>query len=476
MKTGNDLISVIIPVWNGARFLASAIESVKRQRYDNVEILVIDDGSTDETRAIAKEFENIIQYIHQPHKGVAAARNLGLSKSRGNIIAFLDADDAWPSYKFDMQLDVLKDESVEMVLGASRFEKTVDIAKGPLGKCGDSIFYYYLSSGLYRRSVFNKVGLFDEQLQLSEDVDWFMRAREIGIKTKILKQETTIWTEHGENISIGKSFEQLGLFHIFKKSVDRRSQKKSLPLFDNCAMSLNQGPLVSVIIPVHNGERFLRAAVSSVLDQTYRPLEIIILDDGSDDDTGEIACSFPEVSYHRQAKAGGAAARNAGISLAKGEFIAILDADDLWAPRKLALQVAFHLEHPEAGYSFTGEKIFLEPGIEQPSWLKTEILMNSHPSFVPSALMIRKNIYEKVGPFDTTYEIVSDADWLLRAKDAGIPSGTLPETLMLKRIHKDNLTHRQAMMRLELMRSFKASVDRRKKMSETIAADKESRS
>ncbi len=469
MKTNADLVSVIIPAWNGAAFLAEAIESVKYQRYEKIEILVIDDGSTDETEQVARRFANEIRYIHRPHKGVAAARNRGLDEAQGGIIAFLDVDDLWPPYKLDLQLDALRDETLEMVLGSTRFERTVEKAKGPLAKCGleSTFFYYHLSSGLYRRSVFETVGRFDERLDLSEDIDWFLRAREAGVRAKVLRQETTIWREHGGNISVGKSFKDLKLFKIFKKSLERRALQQiklqPLPPLEGKAMNdSHKGPLVSVIIPVHNGAKFLPSAIRAVLDQTYRPFEIIVVDDGSEDGSGDVLRSFPEVLYHRQAKRGGAAARNIGVKLAHGQFIAFLDADDLWTPHKLSLQVAFHMKDPSVGYSLTGEKLFLESNIQQPRWLRTEILMNPHPSYVPSALMVKKDVFDRVGCFDTRYEIVSDADWLLRAKDAGIASGILSEVLLLKRVHGDNLTHRQEAMRSELMKSFKASVDRRK--------------
>ena len=93
-------------------------------------------------------------------------------------------------------------------------------------------------------------------------------------------------------------------------------------------------PLVSVIIPVHNGGRHLRAALESVFAQTYRPFEVIVVDDGSVDDGGVIAQSFPDVRYIHQGNQGVAAARNNGIEAAHGEFFAFLDQDDLWTAEK----------------------------------------------------------------------------------------------------------------------------------------------
>src|SRR3982074_3555445 len=101
-------------------------------------------------------------------------------------------------------------------------------------------------------------------------------------------------------------------------------------------------PLVSVIVPVYNGERFLAETLQSIINQQYRPLELIVIDDGSTDQTARIATSVSEVRYFYQRNQGVANARNAGLAAARGELIAFLDADDLWQPNKLSLQVEYH--------------------------------------------------------------------------------------------------------------------------------------
>src|SRR5213078_156464 len=113
----------------------------------------------------------------------------------------------------------------------------------------------------------------------------------------------------------------------------------------------DEQPLVSVIIPVYNGARYLRAALESVFAQTYRPIEVIVVDDGSGDDSGVIAQSFPDVHFIHQENQGVAAARNHGFDAARGEFIAFLDQDDLWTPEKLKVQVNYLLNHPDVGYT-----------------------------------------------------------------------------------------------------------------------------
>ncbi len=110
---------------------------------------------------------------------------------------------------------------------------------------------------------------------------------------------------------------------------------------------MRNNPLVSVIIPVYNGERYLAEAIGSVLAQTYTPFELIIIDDGSSDNSSGIARSFKEVRYYHQSNQGVAAARNAGISFAHGGFIAFLDQDDIWMHDKLSVQMDYLLQHPE---------------------------------------------------------------------------------------------------------------------------------
>src|SRR3954453_12452168 len=132
----------------------------------------------------------------------------------------------------------------------------------------------------------------------------------------------------------------------------------------------NESPLVSVIIPVYNGARYLGAALESVFAQTYRNFEVIVVDDGSVDDSGVIAQSFPDVHYIHQTNQGVAAARNHGIEAARGGYFAFLDQDDLWTADKLKLQIEYLLTHPEVGYTLTQQKYFLDPGGTLPPWFR----------------------------------------------------------------------------------------------------------
>ena len=222
----------------------------------------------------------------------------------------------------------------------------------------------------------------------------------------------------------------------------------------------DEQPLVSVIIPVYNGARFLRAALESVFAQTYRPIEVIVVDDGSRDDSGAIAQSFPEVRYLRQENQGVAAARNNGIEIARGEFFAFLDQDDLWTPDKLETQVGHLLSHPDLGYTLTSQQYFLEPGAELPAWFRKELLATVHTGWVLGTLLVRRTTFAQVGGFATGYSAANDSDWFFRAKAAEVPMAVVPELLLRKRIHEANDSGRAKEILSELLKVVKTSLDR----------------
>jgi len=219
-------------------------------------------------------------------------------------------------------------------------------------------------------------------------------------------------------------------------------------------------PYVSVIVPVYNGVKFIAEAIESICTQNYHPLEIIIVDDGSTDDTSNIVQSYKNIRYIYQPNQGVAAARNTAINNSSGELIAFLDADDCWAPNKLNIQVDCLLKHPHIGCILGRQKNFLEPGTEKPFWLREEHLLNDHVGFLPT-LMIRRRIFDKVGLFNTDYIISSDVEWFSRAKDVSIPMMVVPEIVLYRRIHDTNLSYQSKVGDPTLLRALRASVHRK---------------
>jgi glycosyltransferase involved in cell wall biosynthesis len=225
-------------------------------------------------------------------------------------------------------------------------------------------------------------------------------------------------------------------------------------------------PLVSVIVPVYEGERFLEAALASVSAQTYGHLETIVVDDGSSDRSAELAERRPGVRVLRQRNGGVAAARNAGLERARGELLAFLDQDDEWLPQRLAKQVEHLRAHPDLAIVRARMEVALQNGTPRPPWLEASRLTEPQPGYAPSTWLVRREAFELAGRFDTTFELACDSDWLARASDAGLQSAMLEEVLVRWRVHGANGSYEQAKMRLELLRMVRGSVMRRRQDSQ----------
>jgi len=216
------LVSVVIPVFNGERFLREAVQSVLDQKYSPVEIIIVDDGSTDGTANVARSFAEAVRYLHQPNQGPAAARNRGIEQAQGSLIACADADDLWPPGKLELQLPYLiRDPAIEIVIG--RIQQVL-LGQAQAEEFGEPAFSVNLGSAVIRKTVFERVGLFDESMRYSEDVDWFMRAREGGAAIMTIDAVTLFYRQHEENMTRGKSTSELNVLKALKRSLDRRRQ------------------------------------------------------------------------------------------------------------------------------------------------------------------------------------------------------------------------------------------------------------
>ncbi|MEP7356399.1 MAG: glycosyltransferase family A protein [Anaerolineales bacterium] len=225
---------------------------------------------------------------------------------------------------------------------------------------------------------------------------------------------------------------------------------------------MNAPPLVSVIIPVFNGERYLAAAIESVLSQDYQPLELIVVDDGSTDSTPAIIQRYTFARRLPQPNQGHGVAKNTGLAAARGEFISFLDADDVWRPSKLRLQMDQLLQDPALTFVTCHCRLVREPGTAWPAWVNPLFYDNPQPSHVPSALLARRSAFERVGPFDPAFWHCNDSDWILRARDAGLRSRLMPEVLYNRRVHAGNLSHAAAELTAESFRVLHGSIKRKR--------------
>lgn len=221
--------------------------------------------------------------------------------------------------------------------------------------------------------------------------------------------------------------------------------------------------LVSVVIGVYNAERYLGEAIESVLGQDYRPIELIVVDDGSTDGSGSVAQRYPEVSYLHQPNGGNGAARNTGIDAASGEFLAFLDADDRFTPGKLTRQMHALASDPELDLVFGHVQEFVSPEIDDETRGRIRApAPEPMPWTAPNLMLIRRSAFDRVGPFETGVRVGVTVDWFLRAKEAGLRYTVLPETVLERRLHTENNGIREAASRSQYLAVLKASLDRRR--------------
>jgi glycosyltransferase involved in cell wall biosynthesis len=220
--------------------------------------------------------------------------------------------------------------------------------------------------------------------------------------------------------------------------------------------------LVSAVITVYDGERYLAEAIDSILAQTYTPGEVIVVDDGSTDGSARVAQEYEQVRYVFQPHRGHPAALNTGIEAATGEFIAFLDADDLWTPEKLSFQIPYLFEQPDVGFTLALLRNFVEPGAELPSRPTQDLLVCDEVLLTVGTLVARRGTFERVGVFDTDYVHGYDVDWFIRAKEAGVAMGIVRETCLLRRIHGSNMSFDREARKLAFARVVRSAIERRR--------------
>lgn len=233
MKSERPTISVIIPVYNGERYLNEAIESVLAQHYQPLEIIVVDDGSTDGSVAVAQRFYPAVQFIQQPNLGASVARNRGVAVARGAFLAFLDADDLWVGkHKLQHQMGALAtDPDLAMVFGqVEQFYSPELVETATLPALGDRHLLAGLHVGtmLIRRTAFEQIGPFAPQWQVAHFIEWYLRCQSIGLKSFVLPEVVMKRRIHTSNLGIrAHDRARQEYLRLAKAQLDRRSGREN---------------------------------------------------------------------------------------------------------------------------------------------------------------------------------------------------------------------------------------------------------
>jgi glycosyltransferase involved in cell wall biosynthesis len=224
-----------------------------------------------------------------------------------------------------------------------------------------------------------------------------------------------------------------------------------------------------VITPSSNKEAFIAEALGSVLTQTYQPVEIIVVDDGSGDRTAEIAAAH-DVHLLRRTHQGPAAARNAGLSVARGDYWMVFDADDVMPREGIARQVAHLDRHPELDIVFGLTEAFVTPGEPRPSHFVAAWERGSF-AWHATTMLARRAALDRVGPFDKTLLLGEDFDWLTRAKEADVSIGHADHVALRYRVHRANMTSDVRENQHAMLAVLRRTVSRRRQLQTTTDDD-----
>lgn len=452
------MISVVIPAKNAAKHLPAALESVDAQGYDDLEILVVDDHSTDETSALAQRHPRTRVLSLEGRTGPSAARNAGIENARGEWVAFLDADDVWTSYKLRLQLTRLRAQpQLQAIYGRVRPQVVAGAAVPKFFNFAsdEAAAIYAFGSAIFRRSLLADLGPIDESLRFGEDLDYVLRMLESAAPVLRLRDVMLDYRIHGSNMTYALTAEQARFPAVILKSLVRRRQAglKTLRTWDS--VDELAAPAISVVIPAYNSERTLGRALDSVLSQTLAAQELIVVDDGSSDGTAAVAGGYGEkVHLVRQTNGGSGAARNRGVAESHGNQVAFLDADDIWHPEKLAVQWEAMRQTPYP------ELVF---GAVEQVWDATGQSFGQQPGLSTISMLATRGAIDRVGPFRSDVYAGEFLDWYARAKDLGLRVQILDKVLSERRQRSDGKMGSRPEAARDYLRVLKEALDRRRK-------------
>lgn len=498
MSREQPLVSVVLPTYNRAHFIGQAITSVLNQTYENIELIVVDDGSTDDTDGVIRTFnDERLRYAKLPRNvGRSAARNKALEIARGEFIAFLDSDDYFLPGKLEQQVNFLsKNPNFHMVYTASGCVESEDepikyFYRAPIsGHIYNEVAFFKpltitLPTVMLRRSVLTRVGGFDEKMERFEDTDFWRRIAkhfEIGAINDVTCH---VRSHKGNHISAFDpvTFERAIEYYLQKvmredgdiEPLIRQAGARRLYELYGSALTGVPGadalssrliakgrsqfePLVSIIIPVYNGANYLKQAIDSALAQTYRNVEIVVVDDGSNDAgaTQRVALEYGDrIRYYSKSNGGCSSALNHAVNEARGQYISWLSHDDLITPTKVEKQVAFLAQQGAPGscvvygdYSvFYGDRAQPSnmPAVEMPVVRPEDFryFLTTHNILHGCTLLIPRRAIIQHGMFNEKLKTVLDFDlWFKLAKTERFLF--MPGVVVHARAHPDQDTNRK---------------------------------
>ena len=393
----NKKVSIIIPVYNGEKYIKESIESALNQTYTNIEIIVVNDGSKDNTDEICKSYGNKIKYIKKENGGVATALNTGIKEAKGQYVAWLSHDDLYKENRIEKGMEVLSKLKDKNTIIFSNFE-LIDSNGKKFSKTNflNDISREKLCQGFYpvvcasvngcttliNKNCFKKVGLFDETLRTSQDYDMWLKLFKIypsyclndslvqyrihaGQDTNknpvTLQESNDIWkkiiNELNDNVinswNLNPTQVYYELYNRMKSSNYKEAAEESIKKVKESYKRKN--PTLSIMMPCYNAEQYLKESIDSILSQSYFDFELLVVDDASNDMSAKIIKEYEKndkrVHYLKnEFQKGVSGALNTAIKHAKGKYLARQDADDTSFKDRLKIQVDCMENDSNLGY------------------------------------------------------------------------------------------------------------------------------
>lgn len=469
-------VSIVIPIYNGANYMREAIDSALAQTYENIEIVVVNDGSRDKgaTRKIAQSYGDKIRYFEKENGGVATALNRALREMTGEYFSWLSHDDIYLPDKIEKQIKYLSEmENRDRVILYSDYElidektRAYCICRKPHEELMANPALSLLDGAvngitlLIPRTAFDECGLFREDLRCTQDYELWRRmmdkycfvhqpevlagsrqhkGQDTHTSPVVVSEGNALWLDLVESFPIetklGIGGSEYGYYARIMRTLKFTPYDKAIEYVDSRMKELEKQTeekvhsiSVSVIIPFYNRSDVIKRAIASALNQTLKPAEILLVNDGSTE-LGGLEQFISDKQTVRlincEENKGPANARNIGIDEAKGEYVAFLDSDDEFVPDKLEQQVR-HMLLRGSDLSYTSyirqsenESVKIDGSNDDAAILKTTIYSCR---IATPTVMIKRSVLEKTGVrYNTQIRIGEDVCFYLELMKYARPS------------------------------------------------------
>jgi len=457
---GKYLVSAIVSTYNSEEYFRGCLEDLENQTIaDQLEIIIINSGSEQNEESIVKEyqarFDNIV-YLKTQREGLYCAWNRAVKAARGQFLTNANTDDRHRKDAFEILAnELLNNSDAALVYGDQIITDTpnpsfdshhrIELAKRPEFSKERLLFGCCVGSQpMWRKSLHDELGYFDEMLTCAGDWDFWLRAAQ-KYNFKHVPETLGLFYHNEMGIEHGRKIHSLYERYI----VGKRYGNPYISVVQQYQSPGN--PLVSVVMTAYNAADYIASAIESVLIQNYRNFELVVVDDGSTDNTADIVNRFKNepVKYYYKKNGGVASSRNLGLQNSSGSFIVMLDSDDMLTTDYIASHLHFVEQHPDADMIYCDDMLIDQNDkpiriIKRPEYVDnkqfiSDIFRCGFP-VVHFKTFIKRAVFDKIGLYDEELIVGEDYEMIRRFAKENLKMVHLPAALYLRRVMNGSLS------------------------------------